>query len=76
MPIVRIEMLAGRSAALKECLAVEITALVARLCHSDPAHIYVMFNDVRPQDWAVAGKVLPAPAVTDPLAPASDRAGS
>lgn len=62
MPIVRVEMLAGRSAELKQRIATEMTALVARLCHSDPAHIYVIFNDVQPHDWAVAGKVFATPA--------------
>lgn len=62
MPIVRVEMLAGRSPELKQRLATEMTALVARLCHSDPAHIYVIFNDVQPHDWAVAGRVFASPA--------------
>lgn len=62
MPIVRVEMLAGRSPELKQRMATEMTALVARLCNSDPAHIYVIFNDVQPQDWAVAGRVFPSPA--------------
>lgn len=61
MPIVRIEMLAGRSAALKQHIATEVTALVARLCSSDPAHIWVIFNDVQHHDWAVAGRVFPTP---------------
>lgn len=61
MPIVRVEMFAGRSPELKQRMAAEITALVARLCSSDPAHIYVIFNDVQPQDWAVAGRVFPSP---------------
>jgi 4-oxalocrotonate tautomerase len=63
MPIVRIEMLAGRNPELKQRLAAEMTELVARLCNSDPAHIYVMFSDVQHQDWAVAGKVFAAPHV-------------
>lgn len=62
MPIVRVEMLAGRSAELKQRLAAEMTTLVARLCQSDPAHIYVIFNDVQHQDWAVAGQVFARPA--------------
>lgn len=61
MPIVRVEMLAGRSPELKQRLAVEMTALVARLCNSDPAHIYVIFKDVQPHDWAVAGRVFASP---------------
>lgn len=62
MPIARVEMLAGRSAELKQQLATEMTALVARLCQSDPAHIYVIFNDVQHHDWAVAGRVFAPPA--------------
>jgi 4-oxalocrotonate tautomerase len=61
MPIVRVEMLSGRSPELKQRLAAEMTALVARLCGSDPAHIYVMFQDFAHQDWAVAGRVFPSP---------------
>lgn len=68
MPIVRVEMLAGRSPELKQRLAAEMTALVSRLCQSDPAHIYVMFNDVQPQDWAVAGKVFAPPGEDAPAA--------
>lgn len=72
MPIVRVEMLAGRSADLKQRLAVEITALVARLCQSDPGHIYVMFSDVQHHDWAVAGQVFAAP-VTDAASAGRDQ---
>ena len=62
MPIVRIEMLAGRSAQTKQLIAQEMTQTMARLCQVDPAHIYVMFNDVRHEDWAVGGKVFPRPS--------------
>lgn len=61
MPIVRLEMLAGRSPELKQQIAAEITATVARLCNVEPEHIYVMFNDVLHHDWARAGKVFPTP---------------
>lgn len=67
MPIVRIEMLAGRSAELKQQLAAEMTALVARLCHSDPAHIYVIFSDVHHHDWAVAGRAFAPPELNAPV---------
>jgi 4-oxalocrotonate tautomerase len=77
MPIVRVEMLAGRSPELKQRLAAEMTALVARLCNSDPSHIYVMFSDVQPQDWAVAGKVFAPPGggAAGAGAAAADREG-
>ncbi len=61
MPIVRIEMLAGRSPETKQQIAAEMTQTIARLCQVEPAHIYVMFHDVLHQDWAVAGKVFPGP---------------
>jgi 4-oxalocrotonate tautomerase len=70
MPIVRIEMLAGRSPETKQQIAAEMTQTIARLCHVDPAHIYIMFHDVLHQDWAVAGKVFPSPKAAergDPL---------
>ncbi len=61
MPIIRIDLLAGRSPETKQQLAAEMTASMARICACDPAHIYVMFNDVQSHDWAVAGQVFPTP---------------
>lgn len=62
MPIVRIEMLAGRGPEIKQQLALEMTQTMARVCQCDPAHVYVMFSDVQHQDWAVAGQLFAAPA--------------
>jgi 4-oxalocrotonate tautomerase len=62
MPIVRVEMLEGRSAEIKQKLAEEITAVMVRLCSTDPAHVYVIFNEVPRGDWAVAGKFFPESA--------------
>lgn len=63
MPIVRIEMLTGRSAETKQLIAHEITESMSRLCRVDPSHIYVIFDDIEHHDWAVAGKVFSAPIV-------------
>lgn len=74
MPIVRIDLLAGRTPAVKQGLAAELTALVARHLGADPAHIYVMFNDVAHQDWAVAGRVFDTPTNLPPdQGPAGDQ---
>ena len=62
MPIIRVELLAGRPPEVKQALAAELTAVAARHLGSAPAHIYVIFNDVAHQDWAVAGRVFDAPA--------------
>lgn len=61
MPIVRVEMLAGRSQQAKQEIAAEITATIARHTGSDPAHVYVMFADVAHADWAVAGRFFDPP---------------
>lgn len=61
MPIVKVEMLAGRDAATKERIAAEITDVIVRNAGSDPAHVYVMFSDVAHADWAVGGRFFPAP---------------
>jgi len=62
MPIVRVELLAGRPPEVKQALAAELTAVVARHLGSAPAHIYVMFSDVPHRDWAVAGRVFDNPS--------------
>lgn len=60
MPIIRIDLLSGRSPEIKQQLAAEMTASMARICGCDPAHVYVMFNDVQHHDWAVGGRVFAA----------------
>jgi len=65
MPIVRIDMLAGRSHAVKQALAADLTTLVARHLGTEPGHIYVLFNDVSRQDWAVGGQLFDRPLATD-----------
>ena len=66
MPIIRIDLLAGRSPDIKQKLAAEMTASMARICGCDPAHVYVMFNDVFHHDWAVDGQVFATPSPVSP----------
>jgi 4-oxalocrotonate tautomerase len=63
MPIIRVELLAGRPPEVKKALAAELTEVASRHLSSAPAHIYVIFNDVAHQDWAVAGRVFDTPAI-------------
>lgn len=55
MPIIRMEILKGRSQEVKKALAKEVTEVASRHLQSDPAHIYVIFEEVEPADWAVGG---------------------
>jgi len=60
MPIIRIEMLPGRSKDTKQRIAAEMTQVLVRELGAAPSHIYVMFNEVLAADWAVAGAFLDA----------------
>ncbi|MBP6861634.1 MAG: 4-oxalocrotonate tautomerase family protein [Neisseriaceae bacterium] len=55
MPVVTIDLLKGRDQQTKQAIATEITAVLSQHLGNDPAHIYVVFNEVAPNDWAVGG---------------------
>jgi 4-oxalocrotonate tautomerase len=57
MPIVRIEMFAGRTHAQKQELARAITEAVANIAHTTPDATIVIFHDVEQENWAQAGKL-------------------
>jgi 4-oxalocrotonate tautomerase len=66
MPIVQIQLLAGRSAAEKAALAAEVTSAVNRVLGSEPDRVQVLFCEVAGGDWFRAGTALRAgKAVTD-----------
>lgn len=55
MPLVKIDMFPGRSADVKEALAVEITAAFERIAGIAPDATTILFNEVQPSDWFQAG---------------------
>lgn len=62
MPIIRVELLPGRTPALKAQLARELTECAARLLEAQPGHIYVIYSEIEAVDWAVGGQPLSAHA--------------
>ena len=56
MPLIRVELFPGRSAELKAELAREFTETLERVAGVKPEATTVMFVDVEPHDWIVAGK--------------------
>lgn len=58
MPFVRLEMLAGRSQEVKEALARDLTAVVARHSGASEDHIQVLIVEHAPQNWALSGQML------------------
>ncbi|MGU9811101.1 MULTISPECIES: tautomerase family protein [unclassified Pseudomonas] len=63
MPIVKIELFAGRSDEQKAQLAKAITQQFLERLASRPEEVIVLFQDVPPADWFVAGRSLGKPAV-------------
>ncbi|HEX2529348.1 MAG TPA: 4-oxalocrotonate tautomerase family protein [Geminicoccus sp.] len=57
MPVVRVSWFEGKDHAQKEKVAAEITESIVRNTGTDPQYIYVIFDDVKPSDWAGAGNL-------------------
>lgn len=57
MPVVRVSWFEGKDHRQKEKVAAEITESIVRHTATDPNYIYVIFEDVKPSDWAGAGKL-------------------
>jgi len=55
MPIVRVEMWAGRTVAQKKELARAITDAVVKIAKTTPEATIVIFDDVPKENWAQAG---------------------
>lgn len=58
MPLVRVTMVVGRTAAQKKAAAEAITRTMVEHCGCDPAHVYVIFDDVPATDWTVGGETV------------------
>ena len=57
MPVVRIEMLPGRSLAQKRELVRLITDAVCNVAHTRPEDTLVLFSEYSVEDWASNGKL-------------------
>jgi 4-oxalocrotonate tautomerase len=57
VPIVRIEMLPGRSLAQKREMVRVITDAVCNIAHTDPKDTLVVFQEYSVEDWASDGKL-------------------
>lgn len=53
MPMVRVTMVAGRSAEAKKAAADDITRALVEHCGARESHVYVVFEDVADTDWIV-----------------------
>jgi len=58
MPIVRVEMVAGRPVEIKRELAEKLTEETARILGLKPETVYVVIDDVPKENWGVGGTLL------------------
>src|SRR3546814_10240276 len=58
MPIIKVEMLKGRTLEQKRELADVMTREYVRICGGRPDAIYVVIDDVEKENWAVGGQLL------------------
>lgn len=58
MPVIRVEMTEGRTVEQKRALAKELTDAFVRTCNGKADSVYVVIDDVKKEDWAVAGKLI------------------
>lgn len=61
MPIVRIELFPGRSHEAKMEIAEGITQLLHEKAGINPSATTILFTEVSPADWVVAGKPYATP---------------
>ncbi|MVT05951.1 tautomerase [Enterobacter sp. 10-1] len=56
MPVVNIQMFEGRDEA-KPAIAKAVTDAIAEHTNVDPQYVYVIFNDVKTENWAISGEL-------------------
>jgi len=64
MPIIRIELLEGRTPAIKADLIAQVTDATVRTLGVDPEQVRVLLYELPPQHWAVGGQTKAAEAPT------------
>lgn len=62
MPVVRISWFEGKDHEQKQKVAAEVTDSIVRNTGTDPQYIYVIFEDIKPSDWAGSGNLFGNPA--------------
>src|SRR5262249_51467731 len=64
MPIIRVELFAGRTREQKRAFTKAVTDAFIATCGGRPQSVHVIFQDVEKEDWGVAGSLScdPAPA--------------
>ena len=62
MPIIHVEILPGRSGAVKQALAESLTRAVVDTLQVSPEKVRVLLQEIEREHWFVGGQSLDAPA--------------
>lgn len=57
MPIIRVEMFAGRSRDQKRELVKELTEAFVRTCGGNPESLQIVISDVDKENWGAGGQL-------------------
>jgi len=57
MPVVRVSWFEGKDSKAKKAVAADITDSIVKHTGTDAKYIYVIFEDIKPSDWAGAGQL-------------------
>jgi 4-oxalocrotonate tautomerase len=57
MPIVRIDMIEGRTTEQKEAMVEAITDVIVKIAKVSREHVWVIIEDVKKDNWSVGGKL-------------------
>ncbi|SFV26965.1 tautomerase family protein [Hyphomicrobium facile] len=57
MPIITVEIFPGRTNDQKRRIAKRLTDSMVEICGAKPQAVHVLFTEVDPTDWAVAGEL-------------------
>ncbi len=58
MPVINVQMLAGRTADQKRALAHALTEAVTAHANVSPDQVWIVFEEVARENWAMAGKLV------------------
>jgi 4-oxalocrotonate tautomerase len=58
MPYVNVRLAGSLTREQKQKIAEEITDTLERLAHKPRSYTYITFDEVEPENWAVAGNLL------------------
>lgn len=58
MPLIKVELLKGRSREQKRALARELTDAFVRTAGGKADSVWIIFRDVEKEDWAAGGALL------------------